>query len=210
MINGYGCYLKYISLKSHFNSESYDYFKYGSGFTKANLNSYNKRTDKYFFEKLSKKLQTEKNVEEFLVANLVYEGNLWIGDSFNEKYQDNYLQWKRITQSISYIFKQDLDKIISYIEKNSLKIEDIFFVKDSRYPILLKLLTEKEINLETFVLMNYILQFLKLWNRKISDTIIWPNIYLKCIKYEPFLIDLVNIKNIKNILKNKFVCDKRE
>ena len=52
-------YQTYLSFKNHFTKEKYDYFKY-SGKTNASLNSFNKRRDKYFFEKMSR----QKNDDE--------------------------------------------------------------------------------------------------------------------------------------------------
>jgi len=47
------------------------------------------------------------------------------------------------------------------------------------------------------VILNDIMNFFPMWNRKISDDIIWPNWRLKCEKYTPFInYDKVKFKNI--------------
>ena len=51
-------YQAYLGIKNHFNNPKYDYFKYKK--TRATLTSFNKRKDKYFFEKSSRKYMTKK------------------------------------------------------------------------------------------------------------------------------------------------------
>ena len=42
---------EYLAIKSHFSNINYDYFKYKK--TRATLTSFNKRKDRYFFERTS-------------------------------------------------------------------------------------------------------------------------------------------------------------
>ena len=43
-------YKEYLAFKNHFTREKYDYHKYG-GRSKAKIESFYKRKDRYFFEK---------------------------------------------------------------------------------------------------------------------------------------------------------------
>ena len=47
-------YQSYLSMKSHFTNRKYDFFRYG-GKSRATMASFNKRKDKYWFEKTSRK-----------------------------------------------------------------------------------------------------------------------------------------------------------
>ena len=60
-------YQHYLSLKNHFTNPKYDFFKYGAK-TRASVTSFNKRKDKYWFEKTSRKYSDEE-VVDFLVSN---------------------------------------------------------------------------------------------------------------------------------------------
>ncbi len=62
-------YQHYLSLKNHFTNPKYDFFKYGAK-TRASMASFNKRRDKYWFEKTSRKY-SDKEVVDFLVSNFV-------------------------------------------------------------------------------------------------------------------------------------------
>ena len=57
-------YQTYLSMKSHFTNKRYDFFKYG-GKSRATMTSFNKRKDKYWFEKTSRKY-SDQEITDFL------------------------------------------------------------------------------------------------------------------------------------------------
>ena len=98
-------YQTYLSIKNHFSSPRYDYFKYG-GRSRAKITAFNKRKDKYWFEKTSRKY-ADKNIVDFLVSNFVTANNpssLWIGEIINSG-ERTYSERSRKQQRLSYIFK---------------------------------------------------------------------------------------------------------
>ena len=71
-------------MKNHFTNRKYDFFRYG-GKSSATITSFNKRKDKYWFEKTSRKYSDDEIVN-FLLANFVTTDNpknLWIGEIIN-------------------------------------------------------------------------------------------------------------------------------
>jgi hypothetical protein len=58
---------------------------------------------------------------------------------------------------------------------------------DGDYPVLLTKALRKEISIETLVILNKILNFFPMWDKKITDTIRWPDFRRKCEKYASFL-----------------------
>ena len=80
-VTPFDTYQHYLSLKNHFTNPKYDFFRYGAK-TRASVSSFNKRRDKYWFEKTSRKYNDEE-VVKFLVSNFAYADNpqnLWIGE----------------------------------------------------------------------------------------------------------------------------------
>ena len=105
-------YQSYLSMKSHFTNRKYDFFRYG-GKSRATMASFNKRKDKYWFEKTSRKYSDEQIVD-FLLANFVTTDNpknLWIGEIINSG-ERTYADWVRRQQSISYLFKEESSKLL--------------------------------------------------------------------------------------------------
>jgi hypothetical protein len=74
-MTGYEAYTIFNSLKLHFTQESYDYFQY-QGKTRSSIEAFERRKDKYFFYKLSRKWIDKKEYELFLVANLIADSKL--------------------------------------------------------------------------------------------------------------------------------------
>ena len=190
-MNGFQTYKMYVALKNHFTSDTYDYFRYG-GKTRASIKTYEQRKDKYFFEKLSRK----RNVEQFILANIIEQGaTVWVGDLASEQQaEDNYRNWVKRQQSITYIFGNDLNHLDAAYDQNIIVVE-------GQHPPLLKHVIQRNISIETMVILNNMCSFFRHWNRKIEDQVIWPSIYQKCKKYKPFL------KYDKDKLK-KIVIDK--
>lgn len=176
-MNGYETYKCYVALKNHFNSDTYDYFRYG-GKTRASKATFERRHDKYFFEKLSR----HKDPVKFILANIIEQGpDIWVGELTSEQQaESNYTKWLGKQQSLSYRFKQDLENIEDPLNDN-------LIVKDGQHPTLLQLYVHNTITIETLVILNDLCKFFGHWNRKIEDTVVWPRIYKTCKKYRPFI-----------------------
>lgn len=183
-------YLCYLSLKSHFNKKTYDYHKY-NGKVKANLQSFYKRRDRFYFEKMSRQ-KSDEEIVNFFVSNFVScddPQTLWIGEIIKEGEQ-NYKNWMRKMQSLSYIFKEEISIL------NSSNFDDMFKVKNNKHPEILKLFLRKNISLETMVILNSILNYKKQFDNKLNDPV-WEFISMRIEKYTPFLhIDKSKFKNV--------------
>ena len=58
-MTGYEAYCLYNSLKLHFNSDSYDYFRY-NGKISSSIEAFENRKDKYHFYKLSRRFANDE------------------------------------------------------------------------------------------------------------------------------------------------------
>lgn len=193
MAQAFEAYKKYLAIKSHFTRPGYDYFKY-NGKVKATFPSFEKRKDKYFFHKLSK----QKNVEEYLVASFIELGeNVWIGDLLENMATTNaYTTWLKRQEAITYIFKNDLDKLDQTFNDN-LKVEQ------GQHPKLLKLLLRKDICIETVIILNDLAGFTSYWLDSIEEKVIWPDVYNKMNKYKPFV--RYDKEKLRKIVIEKFL-----
>ena len=191
-MNGFETYKMYVALKNHFTSATYDYFRY-NGKTRASIKTYEARKDKYFFEKLGRK----RNVEEFLLANIIEQGpTVWVGDLASEQQaEDNYRAWMKRQQSMTYMFGNEIDQLVLPYDQN-------IIVVDGQHPPLLKHVVQHTISAETMIILDELSPFFRHWNRKIEDTIIWPSIYQKCKKYKPFL--KFDKEKLKQLVIKKF------
>ena len=185
-------YQTYLSMKSHFTNRKYDFFKYG-GKSRATMSSFNKRKDKYWFEKTSRKYSDEE-VLNFLLANFVHADtpqNLWIGEIINSG-ERTYAEWMRRKQSMTYIFKEQSEKLLSEIDLEKL------FSCSKGHPLVLKRYLGGEISLETLMILEKVFSFAKNFDKKLQDPV-WETVSLKLRKYSPFLN--INVFNYKKILR---------
>ena len=191
--SGYAAFTMYNSLKLHFTSKSYDYFKY-HGKTNVSTATFLKRKDKYSFYKLSRKYSLDE-LRDFYVANFL-EGDKWVGDMAKDG-EEVYKKWQKTQQSLTYTFEND----IVYLLSNGGSPDEMLEVKVNSYPMLMRFVQLKQISLETLVILNDILNFFPMWDKKIDDDIIWPNFKMLCLKYTPFLN--YDKTKYKKILKEK-------
>lgn len=183
-ISGYDAYCLYISLKSHFNTKSYDFFKYGK--KKIKTNTYLSRSDRIFFDKLAKRYK-EQDLVGIIIANLLDNNHFWVGDFLSSDSEEVFVQWKRRTESLEYVFKQECDVLFDFLEQSKLKFDDMFRCENGDHPILLKFLLRKEVSAETFAILNILVGFLNKWNEKMSDDPVWSEVGVRYTKYEKFL-----------------------
>ena len=182
-------YKTYLALKNHFTKDSYDYHKY-QGKSRASLQSFYKRKDRYWFEKLSRQKE-DKEVVDFFVANFVSctdPQTVWIGELIKEG-ETRYKSWQKRIQSLSYLFKEESQQLFEN------KFEEVFDCSKG-HPLLLKMFLVGNISLETLVIYDKIFLFGKNFDKKLKDPV-WETVSLKMKKYAPFLhIDVFHYKKI--------------
>ena len=182
-------YKTYLALKNHFTKDSYDYHKY-QGKSRASLQSFYKRKDRYWFEKLSRQ-KDDKEIINFFVSNFTScsdPGSLWIGEMIKEG-ESRYTSWQKRIQSLTYLFKQESQEIF----ENG--VETVFDCSKG-HPTLLKMFLSGQISIETLVIYDKIFLFGKNFDKKLKDPV-WETVSLKIKKYSPFLhIDVFHYKKI--------------
>jgi hypothetical protein len=155
------------------------------------MTSFNKRKDKYWFEKTSRKYN-DKEVLDFLVSNFVASDNpqnLWIGEIISSG-ERTYADWMRRQQSLTYLFKEQSNELFS-----ETKLDDALNCSKGHPPVLKKFLSGK-ISLETLVIYDKIFLFGKMFDKKLLDPV-WETVSLKIKKYSPFLnTDVFQFKKI--------------
>jgi len=198
-MTGYEAFGLYESLKFHFAKDNYDFFKY-NGKINTSVLSFENRKDKYHFYKLSRKCCSRDDLITFIVANIVERDSLWVGDLLSEDAEVIFRNRQKTIQSLSYIFENDCKVIFEDCKDPN----EILKVVDGNYPLLLKMTVQKVVHFETFCLLAKILNFTPTWNKKINDTIRWPELYRKVIKYSLFLPqDITKYQLIlKKIIRN--------
>ena len=186
------CYKTYLAIKNHFTNKTYNYFTY-NGKVKANIQSFYKRKDRFYFEKMSRQ-KSDEEIINFFVSNFTScddPQSLWIGEIIKEG-EENYKNWMKITQSLSYIFKNEVSIF------NSKNFDEMFKIENNRHPKILKEFLQKKLSLETMVILNNILGYKNKFDKKLQDPV-WEFVSMRIEKYTPFLH--IDSNKYKTILK---------
>jgi hypothetical protein len=193
--SGYGAYLLFIALRTHFSNKKYDFFQM-HGKLRATKESYFKRNDKWFFEKVAKE-HTAEELRDFYLANLL-EDKHYITEMIDETAEVKYTDYQRRKQSLSYHYSNDLGRIFDQ------GIENPFLVSSDSYPVLVLLFLRGAISIETMVILDDFTGYTGKFDKYYSDDVIWPKISQKISKYRPFLkYDKVKMKNILKGIVNE-------
>jgi hypothetical protein len=190
-LDPFSCYKTYLALKNHFTKKTYDYHKY-CGKSRASIQSFYKRKDRFWFEKLSRN-KDDKQIIEFFVSNFVTcadPDSLWIGDIIRHG-ESNYLKWSGRINALSYVFKSEVHDIFDGED-----FDEMFRIKNSRHPKILKMFLQSKVSLETMVILNKIIGYKKYFDSKLEDPI-WQFVSMRIDKYDNFIhIDIFHFKKI--------------
>ena len=167
----------YCALKAHFSKGDYDFVKY-NGKSSATKSSFWKRNDRHFFVRTSRKYKDKDKIRDYLLSNFIKNQKGWLGD-FND---ENYTEWKKRMQSLTYTFQQEMTPLLEDNELN-----DIFEIPKDTHPILLKEYLGNRVSIEAMIILDSLVEYTKNWNKKLSDDVVWPNIYKILENYKKFL-----------------------
>lgn len=189
---GYGAYQLFLALRTHFTSNKYDFFQM-HGKLRATKESYNRRNDRMFFEKLAKTYDPE-TLRDFYVANFL-EDKHYITELLDDTATTNLVKYQGRRQALSYNVSNDVDMVL----RNGSC--DAFKTHSDQYPGVLVLYLQRRICMESLVVMNDFILFREKFDKYYDGDVIWPKVSLKMIKYRPFL--KYDKEKMKLILKER-------
>ena len=137
----------------------------------------------------------------FLVSNFAHNDSNWTKSLLEQEAEDIYTNWKRITEAMSKFYVDELTKVCPEPKE----FNKLFEVKDGQFPTLLVAFMQNEVSLETMVILNNIFDFIRIWDKKIEDDIIYPKISRKIRKYGSFLN--VDVSKYKLLTKRTLLGD---
>lgn len=137
--------------------------------------------------------KTDQEIIDFFVSNFVScddPQSLWIGEIIKEGEQ-NYMNWAKRSQALTYIFKEEIISV--FTSKN---FDQMFEIKNGQHPQILKKYLQKNLSIETLIILDRILSFKKNFDKKLDDPI-WNFVSMKMLKYSSFLhIDIFKFRKI--------------
>jgi hypothetical protein len=167
MSKGFSAYRYYMAIKLHFTSDTYNLFEH-NGHVKCSLDTFNKRNDKYLFEKLMKNFSTERECVEYLAANFMRGNSEAVYDV--EQGMENYTRYLKNKQSLYRIVENDLGKLslLAEVEKYENPWQEIHYGSGETHPVLFQMLQGGNIEHETCVILNHFENFVPSWKKTLG------------------------------------------
>ena len=176
-------YRYYLALRLHFTTDSYDVIEQ-KGRVRATKNSFLKRKDLLSIRRVAE-TYSDKDIVDFLVANFV-SGDRW-GGVFDVESKERYQGWKKRIESISYTFKKEIDKAVTYADKLGITFNQLFYCNHGQHPFIIKMYLRNDISIETLVILNKLNNFTDQLDQDLKDDLVWPDTSRIIKKYSPFL-----------------------
>ena len=176
---GYDAYCLYLAVNNHFNTDSYDYFKY-AGKTSVKLETFLKRKDKYHFAKLARKYHVE--LLDFYVANLS-RGKFYVKNLLDMECDQNYKEFKKIKQKLTYAITEDM----RYLFDKYKHIDICIGIKDGQHSNILREYLGGRIAAETLVAADKIFGIFNDYDTMMNEKFIWPKERKRLDSLAPFL-----------------------
>lgn len=201
-ISAKGTFMLYLMMKQHMAGK-YDIIKY-SWNMKVTDAAFNKRRDKYFFDKMSDKFHL-KDLTEIFLATFLENSSGWAGDLVSEDAMAAHRELLGRYIRFSEIYREDLKNLVYFSNKVNVPIGKLleYNEKQQTSPIF-KLLQSGLIKTETFLVIDSFLGIIDKIDEKMSADIIWQNWHTKLVNYRK----LVVINN--DIAKAKFIQHVKE
>lgn len=170
-MTGYQFYRYYLAIKLHFTTKKYDVFTNRDN-VKVSIESFNKRHDKYKFDKFATKFPDEREAIRFLVANFAYGNQTAIWSDYDSSF-NNLKLWIKNKESLSKIFSDDLDIL------NCTELLD---------GTIIKLWKCKKIHIETLAIISSLEHnLIETWLKNSSINLIYGTDLLVIEKLKPFI-----------------------
>lgn len=183
-VNGKSVFVLYLMMKNHFNGK-YDVIKY-HWTMRISDQAYNKRRDKYFFEKLSEKHML-KELTLIFMSNLVANQDAWIGDISDADAMVFYREYIGRLKRMKTQYEDDIKNIYYFSQKVGESLSGIFEYNikgDSSY--IFKLLQSNVISFETFILLDSFLNIIDKHDNS-TNNLVWSNYSTKLNAYKKIL-----------------------
>lgn len=183
-VNGKSVFMLYLMMKNHFNGK-YDVIKY-HWTMRISDQAYNKRRDKYFFEKLSEKHML-KELTLIFMSNLVANQDAWIGDISDADAMVFYREYIGRLKRMKTQYEDDIKNIYYFSQKVGESLSGIFEYNikgDSSY--IFKLLQSNVISFETFILLDSFLNIIDKHDNS-TNNLVWSNYSTKLNAYKKIL-----------------------
>lgn len=189
---GFNIFRIYCALKGHFQG-TFDIQKYGIK-TRVKRESFDKRKDSVFFDRMASKLSA-KDCYEMMLFNMASNPDCLSYELSSAGAHTFYLQYSGRLDTLSKHYRKELEAIFTLLSQHEKKFKDL--LSGDGHPVILQLLIRQTVSIETILLIDSFLPIIEKINEKYQDDILWMSWYTKLSQYRKLLT--INTELAKNI-----------
>lgn len=183
MSEAFESYKLFTALTQHFTTAKYDFIKFrGKSYADKHARQFDKRGDRFFYYKVWSRYKEE--LKGFYISVLIEGDKVWIGDLLDDKYHTQYNDWLKRQQSITKVFKDDVETIVEFMSERELSFKDMLVADGTKMPMVVRLQEQKFISIETLVIIN---RLTKITEKCECSHPFWSDKKLLLTKYQPFV-----------------------
>jgi len=189
----FNAWVVYQGLNAHFTrTKGYDYFKYNGKGNWNNIDSMEKSFAKLekngnfsmqrkIFQDLGKTFKNREALIFFYLSQFTH------GIEYPSQFDtDLYDEYKERMNNFDFHIQQDIEEVKKCMKEYNISFDEIFSTKSMNHPYILKLCLSNRISLETFVVLDMILDFISELDKYLKDPI-WNDYKKMALNYKPFL-----------------------
>jgi hypothetical protein len=194
-MTGFEVYNIYIKMNLHFNKNTYDYFKYQSNKSSIKIETFEKRNDRFKFEKISDKIPSSE-IEMFFLPLFINDLNIY-SLNFEEMYE-KYIEFKKKFNDIDNYVEEDVSIILKENKKN---INYFIPKNDSTHTPFIKDIISDKISIFSQIIFGIELTIFENYDIIYKDDVMWNDLSKKLIKLVPFILQYFPEENYDKYCK---------
>lgn len=162
MTPGFRTYVDYVYIKKHFNDFEW-VWNPKANYTRLKESSFEKRKDRFFFQKFEKAIAERDERIEYLVSAFLFNNEIWIGDIFEPDASQFHNDRIKRVSGLESLFHSDVEKLEFYLIDKGLTLHSILLTSATNSPILIQDARTLGVSFETLTVINYFTSFTDLW-----------------------------------------------
>lgn len=167
-------YKIYLAVKLHVTNKKYDIFEYRGAVKVTQIGFEKSRGAGRFYALAKYQLHEPKDAVQFFIANAAYDTDIFD----NLESAEAHRKWVKNKEMMTQLILDDISKLTE-------NVNDLDAVFEGEIPLAIKLLNRKEINIESLIALNSVMQFTS-WSNWYNN-LTYPKIALKLDKLQRFV-----------------------
>ncbi len=178
-VEGFSAFATWYAINLHFTT-NYDFVKY-KGKTRATRDTYNRRKDKFLFQKIQQ--HHSNHLKDYFIAQYIFHENLLKKPYIRNIATDGggaYIAHRSCQDALTYHMSQQVNYWFQWLDDNQFDLMTV--LKEQKTKVFNLFITDK-LSIYFFAHLNMVTAFGSLWTPKNFNNPLWPGYSQRLNKY---------------------------